>query len=248
MKKRYIATIVALVMILSLFWTSAAIADEKLVWPSYNRGALNYTEGTVISRNASVRANPDESAKKICNVYNGQYLKVTGVVGNWYVVDLACLDNPKGYATGYILSYYVLTDYQCVYLKEGAPIYPYPNASKRIGYLPSGSFYTILGETSECWIINARTAAAYLPKNVSTYTSSEMEYYYTGMTRFEGYTLTNSVKVYSGPGTDYKKIDTFKKDVAVSVIGYQGDFYCIIYNDDGANIIGYVKMTEVKIN
>lgn len=245
MKKRLFVSLI-LIVILSTLFVFPASADEKLVWPSYNRHDLTYTEGTVISHNASMRVEPNENSTRICSVYNGQQLKIIGSTGNWYIVDLSCLDNPKGHTTGYIFQYYVEADYVTLYLRESAPIYPYAGANKRIGYLSAGTFYTLLGETNNYWIINARTCAAYVSKNTATYLSTDMEFYYDNYQIFTRYVTANTTKVYSGPGTGWNHIGTLNKNEAVAILWKNDNWYAIRYDDDGAQVIGYVRISHVN--
>lgn len=243
--KRLFACLLVVFFAISL--CSFALADEKLQWPNYNRCDLGYTEGTVISRNASMRVEPNENAKKICNVYNGQYLKITAIQGNWYVVDLSNLGNPSGYKVGYILSYYVMNDYNCLYLRKGTPIYPYAGAEKRIGYLSAGDFYTILGETTNYWIINARTCAAYVPKYTSVFLSSEMEYYYNNSYTYSATVTSNNAKLYTGPGTSWNQVGKLNKNADVAILWSDGNWYCVRYNHDGANVLAYIKISDVQL-
>lgn len=244
--KRFLACLMMVTICMSC--VTCAFADEKLQWPDYNRHDLGYTEGTVISHNASVRVEPSESATRICSVYNGQYLKIVAIVGNWYLVDLENLGNPDGHTQGYILSYYVMNDYNCLYLRKGSAIYPYAGAEKRIGYLSAGQFYTILGETSNYWIINARTCAAYLPKSASVYLSSEMEYYYNNNQTYAATVSSKTAKIYSGPGTSWNQVDKLEQNTPVSILWSDGNWYCIRYEDDGARVLAYIKISDVQLN
>ncbi len=245
MKKWLVLALMVLVMMLTV--SNVAFADEKLQWPSFDREILNYTEGTVISHNASMRVEPKESAKRICSVYNGQYLKIIGMTGNWYIVDLSNLEKAEGYSQGYILSYYVVPNYRVVYLRQGGPIYPYAGSEKRIGYLSAGEFYTVLGETNNYWIINARTCAAYLPKSVSTFTSDNIEYYYDNYAEIKGVVVSDSAKIYSGPSSKWNKVSTLEKNTNVLVLWSEGDWYAIKYNDDGAQVIAYIRISDVQL-
>ena len=244
--KRFACWLMLIVMVM-MCGVSTAFADEKLVWPNYNRHDLGYTEGTVISHNASMRVEPSESAKKICNVYNGQYLNVIAIQGDWYVVDLSCIGNPDGYTVGYILSYYVELDYECLYLRSGSPIYPYAGANKRIGYLSAGTFYTILGETNNYWIINARTCAAFLPKSADVYLSNDMEFYYNNTATYNGVVSSKTAKVYSGPNTRWNRVATLEQNTEVSVLWVDNNWYCILYDDGGARVLAYVKVSDIQI-
>ncbi|MBR4111123.1 MAG: SH3 domain-containing protein [Clostridia bacterium] len=244
MMKRFVACLMMVVLCLS--FVTCAMADEKLQWPDYNRHDLGYTEGTVISHNASVRVEPNESAKKICSVYNGQYLKINAIVGNWYLVDLENLGNPDGHTQGYILSYYVMNDYNCLYLRKGSAIYPYAGAEKRIGYLSAGQFYTILGETQNYWIINARTCAAYLPKSAAVFLSSEMQYYYSNNT-YAAIVSAKNAKIYSGPGTSWNQVGKLEQNTSISILWSDGNWYSFMYDDDGAKVLAYIKISDVQL-
>lgn len=244
--KRFVVCLMMVVLCMS--FATCAMADEKLQWPDYNRCDLGYTEGTVISHNASVRVEPNESAKKICSVYNGQYLQIVGMKDNWYILDLSNLGNPDGHTQGYILSYYVMNDYNCLYLRKGSAIYPYGGAEKRIGYLSAGQFYTILGETQNYWIINARTCAAYLPKSASVFLSSEMEYYYNNNVTYAATVSSKTAKIYSGPGTSWNQVTKLEQNTPVSILWSDGNWYCIRYDDDGAKVLAYIKISDVQLN
>lgn len=243
--KRLVACLM-MVMICILF-TTFAMADEKLQWPDYNRHDLGYTEGTVISHNASVRVEPNESATRICSVYNGQYLQIIGMRDNWYILDLSNLGNPDGHTRGYILSYYVMNDYNCLYLRKGTAIYPYAGAEKRIGYLSAGQFYTILGETQNYWIINARTCAAYLPKSASVFISTEMEYYYNNSATYDAIVSSKTARVYSGPSTSWNQVAKLEQNTPLSILWSDGNWYCIRYDDDGAKVLAYIKISDVQL-
>lgn len=246
MMKRFVACLMMVMLCFSCM--TFAMADEKLQWPDYNRCDLGYTEGAVISHNASVRVEPNESATKICSVYNGQYLKIVAIVGNWYLVDLENLGNPDGHTTGYILSYYVMNDYNALYLRKGSAIYPYAGAEKRIGYLSAGQFYTILGETQNYWIINARTCAAYLPKSASVFLSTEMEYYYNNNITYDAIVSSKSARIYTGPGTSWNQVAKLEQNTPISILWSDGNWYCIRYNDDGAKVLAYIKISDVQLN
>lgn len=242
--KRFVVCLMMVVLCMS--FATCAMADEKLQWPGYNRYNLGYTEGTVISHNASVRVEPNESATRICNVYNGQYLKIVATVGDWYLVDLENLGNPDEYTQGYILSCYVMDNYNCLYLRKGSAIYPYAGAEKRIGYLSAGQFYTILGETQNYWIINARTCAAYLPKSTPVFLSSEMEYYYNNNT-YAAIVSAKSAKIYSGPGTSWNQVGKLEQNTSISILWSDGNWYSFMYDDDGAKVLAYIKISDVQL-
>lgn len=234
--KRLISVIAVLALVTILVTGFNAVFANEAVAESVSWG-----DGYVISRNVSVRVAPEESAKMIFSAKNGDVLNIVGENGSWYTIKLD--DGTIAYAH----SAYIMLNPKVIYLCSGAPVYAAPSLTKkRVGYVSAGDMFVVIAETDNYYLVNLRTAAGYIPKNVTVITLDEINWYLS-LTPINGTAKTKTnVTVYPSP--DYKVVRRLDVGEIVTIRAVQGDYYAISYWSDNKELIGFVKTADININ
>ncbi len=198
-------------------------------------------DGYVISRNVSVRVAPEESAKMVFSAKNGDVLNIVGENGSWYTIKLD--DGTIAYAH----SAYIMLNPKVIYLCSGAPVYAAPSlTNKRVGYVSAGDMFVVIAETDNYYLVNLRTAAGYISKNVTVITLDEIKWCLS-LTPVNGTAKTKTnVTVY--PSSDYKVVKRLDAGEIVTIRAVLGDYYVISYWSNNKELIGFVKTADININ
>lgn len=175
--------------------------DAYAYEPSYIR---------IITKSASVWAEPRTNSKKLGSVSNGDELPCieenggASKDGDFFEVEY------KG-KTGYVnRSYAVVSPLEIVLMESNVPAYIAPDtASKCVGSLSKHTRYTVIGMYDDYYIINLRgAAAAFIRKDVKCY-DSRFEKFYLGQQTETG-TIIRDTTLRTGPGEDYAKVADVK--------------------------------------
>lgn len=195
-------------------------------------------EGYVISKNASLRVEPKESSKKLCDVMNGEEFDIISELSDWYYVML------KDGTIGYIHSWYVMMNPKIIYLCEGGPVYAAPGVTnKRVGYVSAGDKFVVIAETDNYYIINLRTASGYLPKSTNVMSTDDYQYYFSfNSTKAK---IATQTQVRMTASNKAKALGKLNAGDDIIIHACQEDFYAIEYWYGDDLIIGFVKMSDV---
>lgn len=167
----------------------------------------------VISRNASVWAQPRTNSKKLGTVKNGEELAcMTYASGS----SVHVMEEDGFYAvsykgnTGWInAAYVVCAPYEIVLMEGNVPAFCAPDyTSKRVGSLNKLTRYTVLGFYEDFYVVNLREAAAYIPMSVAHYDSDLERLYYGGMRA--AVTASRKTVMRTGPGDEYASVKDVK--------------------------------------
>ena len=190
---------------------------------------------TVISKSASVWAEPRTNSKKLASVQHGE--------------NLLCLSDDGGESLRYENSFYaveykgnegwineeyvVLNDLTITLLESNVPAYIAPDtASKKVGSLSKLTSYRVIGFYDDFYIVNLRgAAAAFIPMDVLHRDNVFNRYNHGGMQHDT--VTTGKVKLRTGPGSIYPEIRTLKAGTKVSVVDVVDDWYMIIDSETG---------------
>lgn len=185
----------------------------------------------VISRNATVRAEPSTGAKSLGSVSNGSQLSGrTDYSGNimtqngFYAVEYKGQD-------GWISSAYcVCGPFEIVLQESNVPAYCAPNSSsKRVGSLEKCTRLTVLGFYGDYYVVNLRQASAFIPMSVRHYDTAFERLYYNAPTYEAAVTYETTLR--TGPGSGYTSLGKLR-------VGYSFrycdilDGYCMVWDDE----------------
>lgn len=185
---------------------------------------------TVISKSASVWAEPRTNSKKLSSAAHGK--------GLWCRIDdqgrpiqqngfYAVEANGKD---GWVNEdYVVLNDLTITLLESNVPAYIAPDkTSKKVGSLSKLTKYRVIGFYDDFYIVNLRdAAAAYIPMSVRHRDNTfDRNYHGGGGYRREG-TAYGKTTLRTGPGSRYPEIGTLKAGAAVTVYDVIDDWYLV---------------------
>ena len=202
--RRYARVLAACLLAAAMLPGAAALADGYADWhESSVRGSVQFasyageydgfvnTDGyggllagdpyrlTVISKSASIWAEPRTNSKKLGSVQNGATLWAqaggyTGVVeqSGFYLVDY---NGGDGWVNA---SYVIRNPLEIVLMESNVPAYIAPDSrAKKVGSLAKLTRYSVMGFYDDYYIIYLRGGAAYVPMSVRHY-DSEFESVY----------------------------------------------------------------------
>lgn len=190
---------------------------------------------TVISKSASVWAEPRTNSKKIATAQHGESLMCISDDGGeslaykngFYAVEY------KGQDGWINEDYAVLNDLTITLLESNVPAYIAPDtSSKKVGSLSKLTSYRVIGFYDDFYIINLRgAAAAFIPMDVLHRDNTFNRYYHGGMQHDT--TTREKVKLRTGPGSHYPEIRTLKAGTKLSVVDIIDDWYMVVDSESG---------------
>lgn len=196
---------------------------------------------TVISKSASVWAEPRTSSKKLASVQHGDSLLCISEDGGesleygngFYAVEY------KGNEGWINEDYVVLNDLTITLLESNVPAYIAPDtSSKKVGSLSKLTSYRVIGLYEDYYIINLRGAAsAFIPMDVLHRDNTFDRYYHAGMMPREAVT-TAKVILRTGPGSRYPEIRTLRAGTKVKVYDVIDDWIMVM--DDQNNTWAFI--------
>lgn len=190
---------------------------------------------TVISKSASVWAEPRTNSKKLASVQHGESLLCVSDDGGeslryengFYAVEY------KGQEGWINEDYAVLNDLTITLLESNVPAYIAPDpSSKKVGSLSKLTSYRVIGFYDDFYIINLRgAAAAFIPMDVLHRDNTFNRYYHGGM---QHDTVTKGkITLRTGPGSRYPEIRTLKSGTKISIVDIVDDWYMIVDSESG---------------
>jgi len=202
----------------------------------------------VVSRNASVWAQPRTNSKKLGTVKNGEELMcITYASGR----ETLTMEENGFYAvsykgnTGWInAAYVVYAPYEIVLMEGNVPAFCAPDyTSKRVGSLNKLTRYTVLGFCEDFYVINLREAAAYVPMSVAHYDSNLERLYHGGM-RVTAVVNRKTV-MRTGPGDWYASVRDVKAGQKLTCLDEIEGWYLI--EDGEAGCYTYIWSGDAQL-
>ena len=193
----------------------------------------------VISKNASIWAEPRTNSKKLGSVSNGADLNAI-LMESEGQEGAAVLEQDGFYAVeyqgqqGWINSAYaVYAPFEIVLMESNVPAYSAPDRnSKRVGSLSKLTRYTVIGFYDDFYVVNLRQASAFVPMSVRHYDSHFERWYHGGLLHGK-LTVRTKTAIRTGPGDAYAKVKDAKAGQVYDFIDEIDGWYLLSDGDDG---------------
>lgn len=225
MKKRLLALLAALILTVAAL--PLALAD----------GGQSGDVGEVISMRASLRTAPKTSAERITYIKNGESFAILDENEDWYFVEYTNADGQP--ATGWILQCYVVKNPKHIVAKSGGNLYASPSlTNKRVGTYGRYEKFTVIEETRYYYLVSCRNAAAFVSRSGDFWVDEDLamldNIMHVGtVTEKTGMYLTASTKT---------KLATIKEGTQFDVLGYDGDYTIVKYE----NAYAYIPTKNIQ--
>lgn len=189
----------------------------------------------VISKSASIWAQPRTNSQKLGTVSNGDTLDCVqvsaanggGVVSQdgFYAVEY------KG-NTGWINSAYAVRGpFEIVLMESNVPAYCAPDSrSNKVGSLSKLTRYTVIGFYNDYYVINLRGGSAFIPMSVAHY-DTDFERMHSSDAR-RTLTVTAGTTLRVGPGDQYAKLSDVRAGQTFECVD-EIDGWCLVTNGSG---------------
>lgn len=188
----------------------------------------------VISKSASVWAEPRTNSKKLGSVSNGDEL--SGVPSGAFDANIEPIVEQDGFYAveykgkrGWINSAYVVHGpFEIVLMESNVPAYCAPDrGSKRVGSLSKLTRYTVLGFCDDFYVVNLRGGSAFISMSVAHYDTHFERWYHAG---WHGrLTVTASTALRTGPGERYAKVSDLRAGQTFDCMD-EIDGWCLVAN------------------
>ena len=185
---------------------------------------------TVISKSASVWAEPRTNSKKLGSAAHGETLACVTEDGESLVYENGFYGVTYKGRDGYINEDYVVNnDLTITLLESNVPAYVAPDtASKKVGSLSKMTEYRVIGFYDDYYIINLRgAAAAFVPMSVKHRDNTFLSYYHNGASLDIAVTTDSKVVLRTGPGRSYPETRTAKAGTRLKVLDIIDDWFLV---------------------
>ena len=190
---------------------------------------------TVISKSASVWAEPRTNSKKLGSAAHGEALECRSYDGESLVYENGFYGVTYKGKDGYInADYVVCNDLTITLLESNVPAYiaPDPN-SKKVGSLSKLTEYRVIGFYEDYYIINLRgAAAAFVPMTVLHRDNTFESYYVNGGTLNLTVAADKKIVLRTGPDSSYPEIRTAKAGTQLTVMDIIDGWFMVWDNDN----------------
>lgn len=200
---------------------------------------------TVISKAASIWAEPRTGSKKLASASNGDIIPCRSTadgMDNWkengfYAVDY----NGKA---GWVNEDYVISNtLEITLMQSNVPAYIAPDVhSKKVGSLSKMTKLRVIGFYDDFYIVELRGAAAYIPMDVRHYDTKFEGLYRTGVSK-KGKTMIKT-PLRTGPGEEYPEIKELPSGYEVDCMDEINGYYVVINAEDLC--YAFVNMQDVQ--
>ncbi len=199
---------------------------------------------TVISKSASVWAEPRTNSKKLATVSHGDQLmcRVRQYAGSESIMEengfFAVSYRAKGseWRDGWVNKDYVVRNtLEIVLMESNVPAYIAPDTrAKKVGSLAKLTRHRVIGIYDDFYIINLRgAAAAFIPMDAAHYDTC-FEAIYRQAPSLHG-TANRKASLRTGPGDSYPEADTLKAGEAFVCVDELDGWYLVIGQDTGTD-------------
>ena len=192
----------------------------------------------VISKNASIWAEPRTNSKKLGSVSNGADLWGVPVEGDYDGIQPIWEENGfyavdyKG-QQGWINSTYVVhAPLEIVLMESNVPAFGAPDRNaKRVGSLSKLTRYTVIGFYEDFYVINLRQSSAFIPMSVAHYDSHFERWHHAG--HHGKLTVMRKTPIVTGPGDQYAKLKDAKAGQVYEWVDIIDGWYLLPDVDEG---------------
>ncbi len=197
--------------------------------------------GEVISQNVSLREGHTSGSTSIRSLHNGETFEILDRWEDW--LHIAYFDTDTAQTiNGWLLDYYVAENPIHITLRNSnTAAYAYPSSdSKRVGSLSKYTRLTVIAQLDRYWVVSLREAAAAIPKTAKVWLDEDLASW-NSIASTAG-TTTRRTTTRTGPGTNWTSVKTLNAGASVEIVGSEGDWYVIRYED----AVAYIKMADVS--
>jgi uncharacterized protein YgiM (DUF1202 family) len=223
-------TLVAAVMVAILMMSAAlpALADLPGV-----------ETGEVVSQNVTLRVGHTSGSTTVRSLHNGETFEILDRWEDWLYIAYFDTDTAQT-INGWLLDYYVVENPIHITLRNSnTAAYAYPSSdSKRVGSISKYTRLTVIAQLDRFWVVSLREAAAAIPKTAKVWLDEDLEAW-TSIVPTTG-SVTRRTTARTGPGTNWTSVKTLNAGATVDILGSEGDWYVIKYEE----AIAYIKMAD----
>ena len=192
--------------------------------------------GEVISMRAALRTAPKTSAERLTYINNGESFYILDENEDWYFAEFH--KSNGDIFTGWILQCYVVKNPKHIVARSGGNLYASPSlTNKRVGTFGRYEKFTVIEETSKYYLVSCRNAAAFVSRNGDYWFDEDLEFINN---RLYVATVTEKTGLYLTPSTK-TKLATIKKGTQFDVLGFDGDYTIVKYE----NAYAYIPSDDI---
>ena len=189
----------------------------------------------VISKSASIWAQPRTNSQKLGTVSNGDTLdcvQVSAANGGGVVLQDGFYAVEYKGNTGWINSAYAVRGpFEIVLMESNVPAYCAPDSrSNKVGSLSKLTRYTVIGFYNDYYVINLRGGSAFIPMSVAHYDTDFERMHSTDARRTLTVTAGTALRV--GPGDQYAKLSDVRAGQTFECVD-EIDGWCLVTNGSG---------------
>jgi uncharacterized protein YgiM (DUF1202 family) len=197
--------------------------------------------GEVVSQNVTLREGHTSGSATVRSLHNGETFEILDRWEEWLYIAYFDMDTAQT-INGWLLDYYVVENPMHITLRNSnTTAYAYPASdSKRVGSLSKYTRLTVIAQLDRYWVVSLREAAAAVPKTAKVWLDEDLESWATIVPTAGSVTRRTTTR--TGPGTNWTSVKTLNAGTAVDIVGSEGDWYVIRYED----AVAYIKMADVS--
>lgn len=232
---------IALCLISAMLAASTGMAEGSFV-PGDDWG-VDMCVGYVISKSASIRAEPSYSSKKLISVPGETEIWVSLNSENGWR-KARCI-NPKNekQVEGWMREEYVIQNPITITLrKSNIPAYAAPDTNaKRVGSLPKYTELYVIGSWEDFYVVSLRGGSAFISMDAPHWRSDDVHDWFS---IHKNYVATCETTLRTGPGEDWPEYMTCKEGTQIQASAEidEGDWYFVLHEDKPA----YAKKSDLR--
>ena len=202
----------------------------------------------VISKSASIWAQPRTNSQKLGTVSNGDTLdcvQVSAANGGGVVLQDGFYAVEYKGNTGWINSAYAVRGpFEIILMESNVPAYCAPDsASNKVGSLTKLTRYTVIGFYNDYYVINLRGGSAFIPMSVAHYDTAFERLHGTDAVRT--LTVTTGTALRVGPGEQYAKLSDVRAGQTFACVD-EIDGWCLVI-DGSSDGYAYVWSGDAQV-
>jgi uncharacterized protein YgiM (DUF1202 family) len=196
--------------------------------------------GEVVSQNVTLREGHTSGSTTVKSLHNGETFEILDRSGDWLYIAYYDMDTAQT-INGWLLDWYVVENPMHITLRNSnTAAYAYPYAdSKRVGSISKYTRLTVIAQLDRYWVVSLREAAAAIPKTAKVWLDEDLEGW-AAIAPTTG-SVIHRTTTRTGPGTNWTSVKTLNTGASVDIVGSEGDWYVIRYED----AVAYIKMADV---
>ncbi len=122
-----------------------------------------YNQGVVLCEAVTLRESASTSSGKITSIKNGTWLTILNEQNGWYYVSYQ--ESARKVYTGWVFGDYILRNPWYITTSAATYAYSLPDLSaKKVGQITSGTNLLVIAEYGDFYVVNLRSASAFIYK------------------------------------------------------------------------------------